>query len=26
MPTLSSPTKLIYPDIRATKRDVWDYY
>ncbi|KIJ01631.1 DNA ligase D [Xanthomonas phaseoli pv. phaseoli] len=26
LPTLSSPTKLIYPDIRATKRDVWDYY
>ncbi|MCL1525337.1 DNA ligase D [Xanthomonas nasturtii] len=26
MPALSSPTKLIYPDIRATKRDVWDYY
>ena len=25
-PTLSSPTKLIYPDIRATKGDVWDYY
>ncbi|MEA9806566.1 DNA ligase D [Xanthomonas campestris] len=24
--TLSSPTKLIYPDIRATKGDVWDYY
>ncbi|MEF9417875.1 DNA ligase D [Xanthomonas citri] len=26
LPTLSSPTKLIYPDIRATKGDVWDYY
>ncbi|PPV06366.1 ATP-dependent DNA ligase [Xanthomonas bromi] len=26
IPTLSSPTKLIYPDIRATKGDVWDYY
>ncbi|UXA53558.1 DNA ligase D [Xanthomonas prunicola] len=26
LPTLSSPTKLIYPDIRATKRHVWDYY
>ncbi|WP_427926010.1 DNA ligase D [Xanthomonas campestris] len=25
-PTLSSPTKLIYPDIRATKGDVWEYY
>ncbi len=26
LPSLSSPTKLIYPDIRATKGDVWDYY
>ncbi|WP_101097663.1 DNA ligase D, partial [Xanthomonas citri] len=26
LPTLSSPTKLIYPDTRATKGDVWDYY
>ncbi|MBJ6984195.1 DNA ligase D [Luteimonas sp. MC1750] len=25
-PTLSSPTKLLYPDIRATKQDVWNYY
>ncbi|MCC4587200.1 DNA ligase D [Xanthomonas sp. NCPPB 1067] len=25
-PALSSPAKLIYPDIRATKGDVWDYY
>ncbi|MGY0611551.1 DNA ligase D [Luteimonas sp. A501] len=25
-PTLSSPTKIIYSDIRATKQDVWDYY
>ncbi|MBB3807453.1 bifunctional non-homologous end joining protein LigD [Xanthomonas arboricola] len=26
VPALSSPSKLIYPDIRATKSDVWDYY
>ncbi|MCC8442525.1 DNA ligase D [Xanthomonas cannabis] len=26
VPALSSPSKLIYPDIRATKGDVWDYY
>ena len=25
-PRLSSPTKILYPDIRATKQDVWDYY
>jgi bifunctional non-homologous end joining protein LigD len=25
-PTLSSPTKVIFPDIKATKQDVWDYY
>ena len=25
-PKLSSPTKLIFPDIKATKQDVWDYY
>ena len=25
-PTLSSPTKILFPDIRATKQDVWDYY
>ncbi|MCC4604851.1 DNA ligase D [Xanthomonas campestris] len=24
--TLSSPNKLIYPDIRATKGEVWEYY
>lgn len=26
LPKLSSPTKLLYPDIRATKQDVWNYY
>ncbi|KAB7764853.1 DNA ligase D [Xanthomonas maliensis] len=26
LPTLSSPGKLIYPDIRASKGDVWAYY
>ncbi|KTF32518.1 DNA ligase D [Xanthomonas vesicatoria] len=26
LPALSSPAKLIYPDIRATKGDVWEYY
>jgi len=25
-PKLSSPTKIIFPDIKATKQDVWDYY
>src|SRR5690606_31697560 len=25
-PTLSSPTKKLFPDIGATKQDVWDYY
>lgn len=25
-PELSSPGKVIFPDIRATKQDVWDYY
>lgn len=25
-PTLSSPSKVIFPDIKATKQDVWDYY
>jgi len=25
-PRLSSPSKILYPDIRATKQDVWDYY
>ncbi len=26
LPTLSSPEKIIFPDIKATKREVWDYY
>ena len=26
LPKLSSPTKLLYPDIRATKQDIWNYY
>lgn len=26
MPTLSSPDKVLFPDIKATKQDVWDYY
>jgi bifunctional non-homologous end joining protein LigD len=26
LPTLSSPTKVLFPDIRATKQEVWDYY
>lgn len=26
LPGLSSPTKLLFPDDRITKRDVWDYY
>ncbi|WP_369935631.1 DNA ligase D [Xanthomonas tesorieronis] len=25
-PALSSPGKIIFPDIGATKQDVWDYY
>ena len=25
-PALSSPTKVLFPDIRGTKQDVWDYY
>jgi bifunctional non-homologous end joining protein LigD len=25
-PKLSSPAKVIFPDIKATKQDVWDYY
>jgi len=25
-PALSSPTKVIFPDIQATKQEVWDYY
>ncbi|MBN6152874.1 ATP-dependent DNA ligase, partial [Xanthomonas sp. AmX2] len=25
-PKLSSPTKIIFPDIGATKQEVWDYY
>src|SRR5690606_41318894 len=25
-PTLSSPEKIIFPDIKATKREVWAYY
>jgi bifunctional non-homologous end joining protein LigD len=25
-PRLSSPTKVIFPDIKATKQDVWNYY
>jgi bifunctional non-homologous end joining protein LigD len=25
-PELSSPTKIIFPDIKATKQDVWNYY
>jgi len=25
-PKLSSPSKVIFPDIKATKQDVWDYY
>ncbi|WP_024890422.1 DNA ligase D [Luteimonas huabeiensis] len=25
-PRLSSPTKVLFPDIRATKLDVWNYY
>ena len=26
LPELSSPTKILFPDIRATKQQVWDYY
>lgn len=26
LPKLSSPTKILFPDSRVTKRDVWDYY
>ncbi|MHC9083537.1 DNA ligase D [Luteimonas sp. RIT-PG2_3] len=26
LPTLSSPTRIVFPDIRASKQDVWDYY
>ena len=26
LPALSSPSKVIFPDIRATKQEVWDYY
>src|SRR5690606_12970003 len=26
LPELSSPAKVMLPDIRATKQDVWDYY
>lgn len=26
VPKLSSPTKVIFPGIKATKQDVWDYY
>jgi bifunctional non-homologous end joining protein LigD len=26
LPTLSSPTKILFPDTRITKQDVWDYY
>lgn len=25
-PKLSSPSKIMFPDIKATKQDVWDYY
>lgn len=25
-PTLSSPTKVIFPEIKVTKQEVWDYY
>src|SRR5690606_27821138 len=25
-PALTSPTKILFPDIRATKQEVWDYY
>lgn len=26
LPTLSSPGKMLFPDDRITKQDVWDYY
>jgi len=26
LPKLSSPTKILFPDSRVTKQDVWDYY
>lgn len=26
LPRLSSPTKVLFPDSRITKQDVWDYY
>ncbi|HEY5803516.1 MAG TPA: DNA ligase D [Lysobacter sp.] len=26
MPRLTSPTRIVFPDIHATKQDVWDYY
>ncbi len=26
VPQLSSPEKVLFPDIKATKREVWDYY
>jgi len=26
LPKLSSPTKILFPHSRVTKRDVWDYY
>lgn len=26
LPTLSSPTKVLFPDSRITKQQVWDYY
>jgi bifunctional non-homologous end joining protein LigD len=26
VPTLSNPGRIIYPDIKATKQDAWDYY
>jgi bifunctional non-homologous end joining protein LigD len=26
LPTLTSPTRIVYPDIKATKQQVYDYY
>lgn len=26
LPALSSPTKILFPDIKATKQEVWNYY
>ena len=26
LPALSSPTRVVIPDIKATKQEVWDYY